>query len=317
MKSLRQDTLNMFRINLSRAPLLALILLPFTSAPLLGQEANTVRSPTPAMSADSLVHACFVPATGTVYRIGAPGLRDTCMNQDHVHFSWNSRGPEGAPGATGAPGEQGPQGALGPRGEQGPAGPEGVPGPQGRTGDAGTNGTQGPAGPQGPQGPQGETGPIGGEGPAGTAGETGPQGPAGEAGTVGPQGPAGTAGETGPQGPGGEAGGVGPQGPAGEAGETGPPGSSGVSGMELAYGSPTAMVSPGQTVTRSATCPVGKIAMSGGHHTGGFAAVDAMVNSSWTTFDTPRVWSVTVTHTGLSDQNNFTFYSFAVCVTAG
>lgn len=111
-----------------------------------------------------VIRACFVLASGTIYRIGVAGGPTSCRG-GHLEMQWNVAGPAGTPG---------------PAGEQGPAGPAGP---------------AGDAGPKGDAGPQGEAGPAG---PAGAKGDTGPQGPAGPAGPVGPQGPAGP---TGPQGP--------------------------------------------------------------------------------------------------------------------
>jgi hypothetical protein len=61
-------------------------------------------------------HACYVPGSGTVYRIKEPGLRQECSSHTHVEFSWKQDGE---------PGPEGPAGA------DGPAGPEGPPGPAG------------------------------------------------------------------------------------------------------------------------------------------------------------------------------------------
>lgn len=105
-----------------------------------------------AQSASDSLHACFVPASGTIYRIRATGAPGDCVDASHAKFSWNIRGPEGAPGAQGATGPAGPQG---PQGAEGPGGPEGKAGAQGAVGDAGS---QGPAGPTGPQGPAGASG---------------------------------------------------------------------------------------------------------------------------------------------------------------
>src|SRR5690606_29983171 len=71
------------------------------------------------------IRACYVPATGTIYRIGAPGLPSTCFSREHVEFWWNRGAPAG------------PQGPEGPQGPQGPEGPQGPPGPQGPKGDKG------------------------------------------------------------------------------------------------------------------------------------------------------------------------------------
>lgn len=35
-----------------------------------------------------VIHACYVPLTGTVYRIKAPGVRDACSSTAHLEFQW-------------------------------------------------------------------------------------------------------------------------------------------------------------------------------------------------------------------------------------
>jgi hypothetical protein len=59
--------------------------------------------------------ACYVPSSGTVYRISPdgsiPDLKKDCTGASHVKFSWSEQGPQG------------------PRGEVGPQGPPGPPGP--------------------------------------------------------------------------------------------------------------------------------------------------------------------------------------------
>lgn len=55
----------------------------------------------------AMLHACYVPASGQVYRIGAEGLPDVCRSPRHVEFSWNERGPEGPAGEPGEDGEAG------------------------------------------------------------------------------------------------------------------------------------------------------------------------------------------------------------------
>ncbi|HEU0079738.1 MAG TPA: hypothetical protein VFQ76_18915, partial [Longimicrobiaceae bacterium] len=67
-------------------------------------------------------YACYVPSSGTVYRIKEPGLRDSCSASTHVAFSWSESG-------TGTQGPPGPQGPVGPAGPQGPAGATGPQGP--------------------------------------------------------------------------------------------------------------------------------------------------------------------------------------------
>ena len=44
-----------------------------------------------AAQAQSTLTACYVPKSGTVYRIQAPGSPTKC-SQNHVEFSWTSDG---------------------------------------------------------------------------------------------------------------------------------------------------------------------------------------------------------------------------------
>ena len=46
-----------------------------------------------AAQAQSTLTACYVPKSGTVYRIQAPGSPSKC-SQNHVEFSWTSAGAE-------------------------------------------------------------------------------------------------------------------------------------------------------------------------------------------------------------------------------
>lgn len=74
------------------------------------------------------IDACYVPFTGTVYRIDTPesptpGAPKRCFLASHTRFTWN---------------RQGPAGVAGPPGETGPAGPPGVAGPQGPPGPPGS-----------------------------------------------------------------------------------------------------------------------------------------------------------------------------------
>ncbi len=104
----------------------------------------------PERSTDSdVLYACFIPGSGTIYRIKTTDPAETCKSANHIPLQWLADGP------------QGPQGPIGPQGPQGPAGPAGP------IGDAGA------IGPVGPVGVQGTTGPIG------PAGERGPGGSAG------------------------------------------------------------------------------------------------------------------------------------------
>lgn len=75
--------------------------------------------------------ACYVPASGTVYRVAVASAPPDCVSPVHVRFSWNEQGPIGLTGAAGA---QGPAGATGPQGltgSSGPQGPQGTPGVSG------------------------------------------------------------------------------------------------------------------------------------------------------------------------------------------
>ena len=58
-----------------------------------------------------ILHACYVPGSGVVYRISPDGqdptLRDSCRSQRHVPFSWNAMGVDGADGADGEDGTNG------------------------------------------------------------------------------------------------------------------------------------------------------------------------------------------------------------------
>src|ERR1041385_6711542 len=55
--------------------------------------AQTITTTPPA-----LLWACYVPTTGTVYRIKTPDTRDACVAANHVEFSWNQIGPQGPQG---------------------------------------------------------------------------------------------------------------------------------------------------------------------------------------------------------------------------
>ena len=153
--------------------------------------------------------------------------------------------------------------AIGPVGDTGPTGPEGTQGARGATGpqglagvdgDAGIGGATGPTGPQGLVGPTGLQGVPGADGGPGTDGAAGAIGPTGTTGVTGPTGSKGANGATGPQGD---------TGPTGVAGPTGPPG---VFGYQRLLGDLANMsLTVGQTVVLSATCPIAKFALAGGH----------------------------------------------------
>ena len=51
-----------------------------------------------------IIHACFVPSSGTIYRIKFTDPTETCKAPQHVEFQWNVQGPTGAAGADGVSG---------------------------------------------------------------------------------------------------------------------------------------------------------------------------------------------------------------------
>ena len=114
-----------------------ILLVAFTT--IAGRAAAAQSTAQPATTTDdsNVIWACYIPVTGTTYRIRETDLKQTCANNSHVMFSWNVQGVAGPIGPVG------PAGATGPQGAAGPQGPQGVPGPMG------------PAGPAGPQGPAG------------------------------------------------------------------------------------------------------------------------------------------------------------------
>lgn len=200
-----------------------------------------------AQSTTDVMWACYVPNSGTVYRVRTTDTKENCASHVHVLFSWNGAG---------APGPQGPQG------EPGPTGPQGPQGLQGEAGAAGAAGAVGPTGPQGPQGLQGAAGAAGATGEAGPQGAPGPTGPQGLQGVQGNVGPAGAAGPTGPMGPKGDPGPPGLPGPQGPKGDQGPPGPPGMSGYQIVSVTTPLTTAPDQGIT--AFCPAGKRAVGGG-----------------------------------------------------
>jgi hypothetical protein len=101
--------------------------------------------------ANDSIKACFVPASGTIYRVGTASAPPACVDPSHIPFHFNARGPQGSKGDSGAAGPKGAQGDSGLRGPKGKTGPVGPQGPVG----IGLPGAQGPVGPIGPQGPAG------------------------------------------------------------------------------------------------------------------------------------------------------------------
>lgn len=222
--------------------------------------------------------ACYVPNSGTVYRVRTVDTKETCAS--HVHILFQLGGGEGSVGPTG------PQGPMGPAGEAGP---------------------MGPTGPQGPAGPQGEIGPMG------PAGPTGPQGPAGIDGKPGPIGPIGP---TGPQGPPGPQGPAGPQGPTGPQGPPGPPGTPGVSGHEILQRAIGPAQVPEQGI--DVQCPAGKKVMGGGFEIRGTNPLNPMWPAPIVAFSGPigiDRWGVKA-GAGPSPNQPWELRVFAVCAFA-
>ncbi|MDP1858923.1 MAG: hypothetical protein Q8K82_09640, partial [Gemmatimonadaceae bacterium] len=80
--------------------------------------ATAVDAQTPA---NVVYSACYVPASGTVYRVGELGLPVDCLSPGHVRFSWNSLGAAGIVGPAGTKGDSGAMGATGATGAVGAA----------------------------------------------------------------------------------------------------------------------------------------------------------------------------------------------------
>jgi len=52
-------------------------------------------APAPAAAQVVTLEACFVPGSGTVYRIAADGAPDACRSPKHVRFTWSTSVPSG------------------------------------------------------------------------------------------------------------------------------------------------------------------------------------------------------------------------------
>jgi hypothetical protein len=126
------------------AGLSGLVALTILGATMASRQAKAALSGLSLLPGDpEVIYACYVPNSGTLYRIKAEDPAETCKAASHIEIQWEVEGPEGA---------QGPQGPMGPQGPAGPAGPIGPAGPQGPQGPAGPAGAQGPAGPAGASG---------------------------------------------------------------------------------------------------------------------------------------------------------------------
>jgi hypothetical protein len=85
------------------------------AATLRAQAAAQAAPRAPQAAADPLpvtIAACYVPASGTIYRINttaspAPGAPASCLSPTHVLFQWNQQGLKGDKGDRGDPGPAG------------------------------------------------------------------------------------------------------------------------------------------------------------------------------------------------------------------
>src|SRR5438477_10277487 len=84
-----------------------------------------------SVSPTDTIRACYVPATGTVYRIKTSGAPGSCQASSHIEFWWVGQGTPGATGPTGAAGPTGPTGSTGGPGATGAAGAGGATGARG------------------------------------------------------------------------------------------------------------------------------------------------------------------------------------------
>jgi len=75
----------------SAAPLLSSILVPGAVS---AQNPTAAQTEAAAMATTTVV-ACYVPTTGTMYRIGEPGLATNCFAPNHVRMEWSSGGESG------------------------------------------------------------------------------------------------------------------------------------------------------------------------------------------------------------------------------
>jgi len=103
------------RLLLPGVGLAALLALPAAAA---AQTATATPDP-------NVIYACYVPSSGTVYRIRTTDTKQNCASTAHVLFSFNQTGPQGPKGDKGDTGLQGEKGDKGDTGAQGPAGTAG------------------------------------------------------------------------------------------------------------------------------------------------------------------------------------------------
>jgi hypothetical protein len=96
-------------LRLGSAAVVGPLLLVLSAGPAAAQSAPPAISP---MDMPVVIHACYVPSTGTIYRIKEPGLPQQCTGPNqgpnqNVEFNWNQKGPQGSPGDPGPPGPPG------------------------------------------------------------------------------------------------------------------------------------------------------------------------------------------------------------------
>ena len=106
------------RLLLPGVGLAALLALPALPAAAAAQTTTTTPDP-------NVLYACYVPNSGTVYRIRTTDTKQNCASATHVLFSFNQTGPQGPKGDKGDPGPQGEQGDKGDPGDPGAQGPAG------------------------------------------------------------------------------------------------------------------------------------------------------------------------------------------------
>ena len=53
---------------------------------------SVVTPATVEAQATEIITACHIPGTGTLYRIGEPGLPPDCVTSLHIRFEWNEAG---------------------------------------------------------------------------------------------------------------------------------------------------------------------------------------------------------------------------------
>lgn len=77
------------------------------------------------------IWACYVPNSGTIYRVMTADTKPACASHTHVLFKWNEKGPKGDKGD---PGDKGDTGDKGDKGDKGDTGDKGDPGDPGLSG---------------------------------------------------------------------------------------------------------------------------------------------------------------------------------------